>query len=63
MNTLTDRIDALTEAAFWAGEDFDAITDAIMLSWLEAKSIRYSTQEIVAALHSAADAISKSSYH
>jgi hypothetical protein len=63
MNTLTERIDALTEAAFWAGEDLDAITDAILLSWFEAMSTRYSTKEIVAALHRAADDLSKSTYH
>lgn len=63
MSTLTERIDALTEAAFWAGEDVDAITDAILLSWLEVKTTRYSPGEIVAALLSAADILSNQTYH
>jgi transcriptional regulator len=62
-STLTDQIDALTESAFWAGEDLDAITDALLASWLEVKTTRYSSSEIVAALHRAADDLSKSTYH
>ena len=63
MSTLAERIDALTEAAFWDGEDLDAITDAILLSWFEVMSARYSTKQIAAALRSAADDLRKSTLH
>lgn len=63
MSTLADRIDTLAEAAFWAGEDLDAITDAIMAAWFEAMSTRYSSDEIIAALHTYAADLSRQTYH
>jgi hypothetical protein len=63
MRTLAERIDEIAEAEFWDGAEIDAITDALLLSWFEAKSTRYSSDEIVAALLSAAADLSKQTYH